>query len=121
MPGPRTFRRASLRGGYPRQSTCAVASGAYRLRSRDVLRRCDLFGGQAKRDRRLCTGVAVADLARQRGQRFGLTGRGELIPHTSDRVALEILRGLLVGLKLREWRPCRREFFPHLIYLLSAK
>src|ERR1017187_5660366 len=35
---------------------------AYRLRSRDVLCRGDMFGGQTQRNRRLCAGMAVAGL-----------------------------------------------------------
>jgi hypothetical protein len=36
-------------------------------------------------------------------------------------MALEILCGILVGLKLGEWRLCGREFLLHLLCLLAAK
>jgi len=86
---------------------------AYRLLSRDVLRRGDLLRGQANGNRRLCAGVAVADLLRQCRRQFDPFGRGQLIPHTSNRVPLEIFRGLPVGLKLRKWRFRRRKLFLH--------
>lgn len=70
--------------------------------------------------RRLCADLAVADLPGQRGRRFGLRGLGQLIPHASHRMGLEVLRGLLVGLKLRKWRLCGRKAFLHLLYLFAA-
>src|ERR1039458_4998990 len=73
-----TLRFASDPLGDPHPELSLVAYG---LRSRDVFRRGDLFGGQAQWNRRLCTGVPVADLPGQRGRRLGLRGLGQLIPH----------------------------------------
>src|SRR5258708_11690758 len=87
---------------------------ADRLRRRDVFRRFDLFRGQAKRDRRLGAGVTVADLAFERRKQLRLSGLGQPIPYACDRVSLEILRGFLVGGKLREGGLCGRKFFLHL-------
>src|ERR1039458_2391991 len=57
--------------------------------------------------------MAVADLPGQRGEYLDLRGLGQLIPHARDRMPFEILRGILVGLKLRERRLCGRKFFLH--------
>src|ERR1035437_3988871 len=65
----RETRCASLPGGSLRQSTSGVASGSLPTSPPLCALPRQSVRGQAKRDRRFCAGVAVADLPCQRGQR----------------------------------------------------
>jgi hypothetical protein len=104
---------ASLRGGSLRQSTSGVASDSLPTsQPRCASQRLSVREPDAVKSE-TCAGVAVADLPGQRGRRLSRRGLGQLIPHLRNRMALEILRGILVGLKVREWQLCGGKVLLH--------